>query len=139
MSCLKDLQNCNRKLFLCPPQKWAKTQAAFWAAIFHDKRKLWLIKLSKYRKINLLLLNCTDLVFSSLEIQRRLLQTKVYHKFFTLAEKKQLTNLQKYWKFLYKWLFLKIDFFSETGWLIQVLLHLLLPRLCPVLKIFWWK
>ena len=26
---LKDLRNANRKLFLCPPQKWAKAPLAF--------------------------------------------------------------------------------------------------------------
>ena len=26
---LKELQNCNRKLFWCPPQKWAEMQPTF--------------------------------------------------------------------------------------------------------------
>ena len=35
------------------------------------------------------------LVFSSLDVQRRLRQIKVHYIFFTLSEKKRLTNLQK--------------------------------------------
>ena len=42
-SLLTELRNYNRKLFLCPPQKYAKIQPA----IFHDKVTLWQIKLSK--------------------------------------------------------------------------------------------
>ena len=48
-----------------------------------------------YEKRNLLLINNIHLVFSSLVIQRRLLQTKVYYKFSTLSERKRYTNLQQ--------------------------------------------
>ena len=44
---------------------------------------------------NLLLINNIHLVFSSLIMQRGLIQTKVYYKFATLSERKYLTNLQK--------------------------------------------
>ena len=36
-SFLKELRNCNWKLFLCPPKNQAKTQPPFWTAIFLDK------------------------------------------------------------------------------------------------------
>ena len=48
---------------------------------FHDKFTLWHIKLSKYREINLLVINSIYLVFFSREVQRIFIQTKVYHKF----------------------------------------------------------
>ena len=48
---------------LCLPQKLAKTQPAFWTAFFHDKFTLWHIKVTAYRKINLLLTNSTYLVY----------------------------------------------------------------------------
>ena len=35
------------------------------------------------------------MALSSLEMQRRLMQTKVYYNDFTLSEKKELTRLQK--------------------------------------------
>ena len=34
---LKELRNCNRKLFLCPHQKQAETQSIFLTAIFENK------------------------------------------------------------------------------------------------------
>ena len=47
---LKELQNYYRKLFLCPPQRYAKAQPVIWTAIFHDKFTLWDIKLTIYIK-----------------------------------------------------------------------------------------
>ena len=55
---LTKLWNCNnRKLFLCQPQKLAKTQPAFWTAIFHDKFTLHETNNLSIEKINLLLIN----------------------------------------------------------------------------------
>ena len=49
---------------------------------------------STYGKVNLLLIKSIYLIFSSRERQKSLIQTKVYHtSFFTLSEKKCLTNL----------------------------------------------
>ena len=44
----------------------------------------------------LILVSRIHLVLSSLEIQRRLIQTKYVTSFVTLSEKKQLPNSQKY-------------------------------------------
>ena len=49
---------------------------------------IWYIKLSRHRKTNLLLKNSINLVLSTFEIQRRLIQTKYTTSFFTLSEKK---------------------------------------------------
>ena len=82
-SFLKELRNCNWKLFLCPPKKQAKTQPPFWTAIFLDKFTLAYqsnylnIKRNKFISHKQYLL-----VFSSLKAQRGLTQTNVYHKFF---------------------------------------------------------
>ena len=50
---------------------------------------------SNYRKINFRLTSNIDLVFYSLENQKRLAQTKVHYIFFSLSETKRLTNIQK--------------------------------------------
>ena len=89
---LKQLWNYNQKLFLCALQKWTETTSIlgcyfFMAYVFH--------MLSTYRKINLLLISSTELVFSSLEIQSRLIQAIIlYHSY--MSEKKRLANLQKH-------------------------------------------
>ena len=88
-SFLKELRNCNWKLFLCPPKKQAKTQPPFWTAIFLDKFTLAYqsnylnIKRNKFISHKQYLL-----VFSSLKAQRGLTQTNVYHKFFLLCLKR---------------------------------------------------
>ena len=45
-----------------------------------------------YKKLNLLLINSIILVFSSIDMQRRFIQTKLYHKFFLLCLKKSLSQ-----------------------------------------------
>ena len=45
---LKELRNHMGKLFLCPPQKQAKTQPTFSTAIFRAKFTSWPIKLNTY-------------------------------------------------------------------------------------------
>ena len=50
---------------------------------------------STYRELNLLLIISIYLIFSSLEMQRELLQTKVYYKLLDSSEQKRITNLQK--------------------------------------------
>ena len=81
---LKEHWNYTQKLFLCLPQKWVKTQSAFWTAIFHDKFILLYSTLTIYiyRKTNLLVTNSTYSVSSSLEIQRTLMQTILRYKLF---------------------------------------------------------
>ena len=72
---LKELQNYNRKVFLCPPQKLAWTQPTSWTTIFHDKFTLHMKPIIYIRKTSLLLVNNIHLFFPSLEIQRRITQT----------------------------------------------------------------
>ena len=83
---LKEPRNCNQKLYLYPPQKLAKTQLAFWTAIFHEKLhrhiKLTICK----EKINVLFINSIHLVIFFLEIRRKLIKTEVYSTFFTLSK-----------------------------------------------------
>ena len=50
---------------------------------------------STYRELNLLLIISIYLIFFSLEMQRELLQTKVYYKLLDSSEQKRITNLQK--------------------------------------------
>ena len=45
---LKELQNYNRKMFLCPPQIKAKTQPTIETAIFASIFTLWHISLKIY-------------------------------------------------------------------------------------------
>ena len=45
---LKELQNYERKLLLCPPQKQAKTQSTFLSAVFHNKVTVCYIKSNTY-------------------------------------------------------------------------------------------
>ena len=45
---LKELRNYNRKLFLCPPQKQAKTQSTFETFIFQNIFTFWYIKINIY-------------------------------------------------------------------------------------------
>ena len=77
---VKSKRNCehNQKSFLCRPQKQAKTQPVLLTAIFHGRFTLCHIKLSKYRKTNLLLINSIYLVFAFLKIQGRLTQRILY-------------------------------------------------------------
>ena len=89
---LKELRNCNRNNFCVRHKNTRKQQPPF-----HDKFTLWHIKLSKYRKINLILINSIYLVFSSLEVQIILKYPyipKYTTSFFTPSEKKAFTNLQ---------------------------------------------
>ena len=72
-SMFKELRNSKRQ-----KKNQVKTQSVFWDVIFHPKYTLCNNKLSTSRKIYLILLNCAYLVFFSLEIQRRLIQTEIY-------------------------------------------------------------
>ena len=48
--------------------------------------------MSTHGKLNLLLRRSINLDFSSPEMQRKLIQTKLYYMFFALSEKKHLRN-----------------------------------------------
>ena len=73
---LKELQNYNRKIFFCSLEDMWKHKLRFEVLLF-------IINLHYiYRKINLLLISNIYLFFSSLETQRRLVQTKRYHNCF---------------------------------------------------------
>lgn len=72
---LKELQNYNRKIFFCSLRRYVKTQTAFWSAPFHNKFTL-------YTQKNKFTSHKQYLFFSSLEIQRKLVQTKRYHNCF---------------------------------------------------------
>ena len=72
----KELQDYNWKLLLCLPQKQAETQPSFWTAIFQNKFSVCQIRLNVYlQKTNIWNL-------SSLEMQRKLIKSKVYNKLF---------------------------------------------------------
>ena len=76
---LKELRNYKRKLFLCPPQKWAKqNQLLFFTINLHFVTSN---QISTYRKLNLPLTSSIYFVFLPLEMQKRLKQTKVCHAF----------------------------------------------------------
>ena len=90
---LKELRNCTRKLFLCPPQKYAKTQPAFLTAI-HGKFTLRHIKLCTCRKTNLIFIKIfiwSSLFWKSKENSHR---PKYTLSFLTLSEKKRLKTLK---------------------------------------------
>ena len=90
---LKEVRKYNQK-FLCPPQNAQPTLMLFFMinlSFVTSKRKT---SISTFRKIDLLLINNTYFIFSSLEIQESLRQTKVYYNFYTLPEEKRLPNLQ---------------------------------------------
>ena len=55
---------------------------------------LWHIRLSSYRKTSLIFTKSINLILSSLEIYRRVIHTKYTTRFFTLSEKKPLSNIQ---------------------------------------------
>ena len=90
---LKDLWNYNRILFLFPPRKLANTTSIYKNCYFSCKFTLWHIKL--YRKTSLLLITSFNLVFFSLKIQRRHIQSK-YTTSFLFYLKKRVTNFQKW-------------------------------------------
>ena len=83
---LKELRNYKRKLFLCPPQKWAKQNQLLFFTInlyFATSNQI-----STYRELNLPLSSSIYFGFLPLEMQKRLKQTKVCHAFsyFVLKE-----------------------------------------------------
>ena len=93
---LKELRNYNRKLFLCLPKKYGKTQPALWTAIFHNKFTFWHIRLNTYIKKNAFTSYkqyLFGLLFPQKSKMTRTDQSTLY--FFTLPEKKRLTNLWK--------------------------------------------
>ena len=95
--CLKELQNYNRKLLLCPPQNRRKDDQHFELLLLMINLHFGTSNLlSTYKKTSLLLKSKIHLVLSFLKIQRRLIQNKYTASFVTLSEKKRLTNLQKY-------------------------------------------
>ena len=76
---LKELRNYKRKLFLCPPQKWAKQNQLLFFTInlyFATSNQI-----STYRELNLPLSSSIYFGFLPLEMQKRLKQTKVCHAF----------------------------------------------------------
>ena len=76
---LKELRNYKRKLFLCPPQKWAKqNQLLFFTINLHFVTSS---QISTYRELNLPLSSSIYFGFLPLEMQKRLKQTKVCHAF----------------------------------------------------------
>ena len=80
---LKELQSYNWKSFLCPSQKTPKTTAGILAAVFKDMSTLRHIKVSIYIwKTKSTSHKQYFLVFFSLEMQIRLIQTKVYCQVF---------------------------------------------------------
>ena len=86
---LKELRNCNQKLFLCPPQKEATTQQTFQTAIFLNKCTLWLIKLNIYMKKTKFKSHkqylCCVLFSGNVETN---IQTKMYYIFLALSLKR---------------------------------------------------
>ena len=86
---LKELRNCNRKLFLCPPQKYAKTQPTFQTAIFLIKCILWLIKLNIYMYKTKFTSQKQYLccLLLSRNVKRNI-QTRVYYIFLVLSLKR---------------------------------------------------
>ena len=78
---LKQLRNYKRKLFLCPPQKQAKTQPTFLKLLFFtiNVHFITLKQISTYRKLNLPLTSSIYFVFLLLEMQKRHKLTKVYY------------------------------------------------------------
>ena len=76
---LKELRNY--RLFLCPPQNWRKINQH--SKLLFSKINLQFDtsdQISPYRKLNLLPVSIIYLVVFSLEMQKRLLQTKAYYK-----------------------------------------------------------
>ena len=84
---LKELQNYNRKLFLCPPQKSAEAHPTFLKLHFCTSEQM-----STYGKLNLLLIKS---IWSSLleKGKEDSYRSKYTTNFLTLPEKKRLTNL----------------------------------------------
>ena len=93
----KDLQNCNQNFFYVHHKNKQNHNQHFELLFFilhlhYGTSK----KLSSCRKINLLLVINICFLFSSLEIQIKLIETEEGSNFLTLSEKELLTNLQKY-------------------------------------------
>ena len=86
---LKELRNCNQKLFLCPPQKEVTTQQTFQTAIFLNKCTLTLIKLNIYMKKTKFKSHkqylCCVLFSGNVETN---IQTKMYYIFLALSLKR---------------------------------------------------
>ena len=85
---LKELQNYKRKLFLCSPEKSAPKIGENTTTIFEPFFFFIIIlhfftsnQLSTDRKLNLPLTSSVYFVFFALEMQKRLKQSKIYHKF----------------------------------------------------------
>ena len=90
---LKELRNCNRNNFSVRHKNTRKHNQHFMINLHFGISN----SLSKYRKINLILINSIYLVFSSLEVQIILKYScipKYTTSFFTPSEKKAFTNLQ---------------------------------------------
>ena len=81
-----------RKIFV-PHKNWRKHNQQFKLLFLTINLHfvLW-NEVSTYRKLNLLLTTSTYLVFLPVEMQRRLKQTKVYHRFFYFAWKETTHN-----------------------------------------------
>ena len=86
---LKELRNYNRKLFLCSPNN-----RRFYAAVFRNKFTLWHVRLNIYIWKIKFSSHKQCLVFSSLEMQRRLILTKVYYKHFYCLKRKVSQTLK---------------------------------------------
>ena len=86
---LKELRNCNQKLFLCPSQKEVTTQQTFQTAIILNKCTLWLIKLNIYIKKTKFKSHkqylCCVLFSGNVETN---IQTKMYYIFLALSLKR---------------------------------------------------
>ena len=64
---LKELRNYYRELFLCPSQKYVRTQPTFSTAVFQNEfRVCYINQIPAYRKLNLRLVNSIYLVFFNL-------------------------------------------------------------------------
>lgn len=85
---IKELRNNNQKSPLCSPQQQAKTQKHFNLLFFkvniHFGRSN---QRSTYSKINALLMQSICFVFSSLGMQRRLIQTNVCNELLLFCQK----------------------------------------------------
>ena len=92
---LKELQNYNRKVFFVSATKIAgnttNTSAAFLriSLLFGTSNLI-----TTFGKLNLLLINSISLVVLSVEIQRRLLQTKLYYQSFSLCLKRNISQTE---------------------------------------------
>ena len=88
MPLLKELRNYKRKLFCVRHKKKQKHNQHF-KLLFFTVKLLFVTpsQISTYRKLNLSLTSSIYLVFLTLEMQRKLKQTKVHHTFFYFVGK----------------------------------------------------